>query len=371
MKFSLTGTLILLLLTPLASHAQGSDYRVSTTIRISEGDSVHTNLISAGQYIEIFGYLGDDLFSASEQLLVNGHIDDDVIAAARDLSVRGKVGDMMVAAAETIIIDGEIDGDFFAAARQIRITPRAHIKGNAALAAETILFEGGQIQGWLSAAGNSFQMNGSVGNGVTLYGAEFIFGDSYSSEVGTRIKSEETISRENLGIIPPNLEIELIEPDLWPFLLFKAWFYLSILVTGLVFILVFKQTARDLYYFANERILKNAGIGLLVFLGMPVALFVLLLLIFTVPLAVVLGLVYGLILFFSYLLVSLVIGTNIIAYFREDISTSAYAYGLTIGLVLVAIFNNIPFIGGIVTLLLLFFGLGSISSYLWKTSRNN
>ncbi|MDX1672943.1 MAG: hypothetical protein R3211_11435, partial [Balneolaceae bacterium] len=132
MKFT-TITILILLLGTVLAVGQGSSYRSGTTIRIDESDSLSTNLMAAGRFIEHFGYINDDFYSASEHLMINGEVKDDAIAAARAISITGTIGDMFVGVGETVIIDGIIRGDLFAAGATIEITENAHIHGNVAV----------------------------------------------------------------------------------------------------------------------------------------------------------------------------------------------------------------------------------------------
>lgn len=355
---------------PVIAFGQGSVYKYGSTVRINTEDSLSSNVFASGQFIEMMGYIDNDFFAASRHLLINGTITDDVMAAAQMLSVRGSIEEMLIGAGETVVIDGEIGGDTFIAGREIRIAENARIRGNVALAANTVVLEGGIIDGWLRVAAEHINLNGSVNNYVELYSSNVNFGPNYSATYSTTITTDEPIYRENLGNTPDNLTIMVEKEPFLPVLLFKVWFYISLLITGLVLIRVFQQTSVDLFRFSTERLFKNTGAGLLTFILVPLTILVMLFLVVTIPLSIILSLLYGLALFVSYLLVAMTLGVLAITYFKEE-STSVYYWGLALGLVLIAIFTNIPFIGWIVNLLLLFFGLGTLTYYIWTMSRTD
>lgn len=363
---------ISLILVILAFHslalAQGSVYKNGNYVRISDTDSIQTQLLAAGQTVEMFGWLGNDFFSAAELLSIDGYISDDAIVAGRRITIRGTIGDLLLGAAETLIIDGDINGDVFIAGREIRITDKARIRGNAHIAAGAFIFEGGRVDGILRAAGNYLEMNGAIHNKADLYGHRFTFGPDYYAEFGTDITSDEQIHRENLGHIPDNLNITLRKPDIWPVILFKIGLYLALLITGLVLIRIFQQTTIDMYRFSTERIWKNTGVGFLAFLIVPFAILLLLILVLTIPLSLILMLLYALALLVSYLLVAVILGVMSILYFRDEAAASTYYWGLMLGMVYIAILVNLPFVGWLFNALLLFFGLGSLVYYIWRMS---
>ncbi|WP_171032801.1 polymer-forming cytoskeletal protein [Fodinibius saliphilus] len=345
--------------------AQSNNYRIGEYIQVVKTDSIKTQFMAAGQTVDIFGWLGNDLFSAAELISIDGYITDDAILASRHASIRGTIGDLLAGVAETFIIDGNVNGDIFVAGREVRITNNTHIIGNAHIAAETIIIEGGLVEGQLNAAASTIRIDGRINNKAHFYTPDITFGENYQATYGTNIISDQEVHRENIGIIPPNLTITINKPKIWPVLLFKIGLYLALLITGLIFIRLFEQTSKDLYRFSTEQMLKNTGTGLLSFIAWPIVITALFILVLTIPLSIILLFMYGLALLFSYLFVAMLLGSMGIVYFKQEATTSTYYWGLALGMILVGILVNLPFIGWVLNILLLFFGLGSIVRYVW------
>jgi hypothetical protein len=147
----------------------------------------------------------------------------------------------------------------------------------------------------------------------------------------------------------------------------QLWFYLSLLVTGLVLIWLFYDTAVDLSKFASEKYGRNTGWGLLSFVAIPVVIVLLAIFVITIPLSILMALTYGVALFISYLLVAMSLGVWSIIMIKggDEVNPASYYYGLALGIIYIAIITNLPFIGGLANVILLFFGLGSVVRYLW------
>lgn len=348
--------------------AQGSIFEADKIVRINSSDSVETQLIATGKMVEIAGWIENDLFAASRQFILDGSVGDDAIIAAQMVAIYGQVNDMLVTAGETVIIDGVVQGDLFAAGRDVQIAEKARIEGDAFIAGGTITFEGGHIEGNLRIAGAALTLNGTVNNTTTIYSDEVTFGEQYNSSYGTTITSSEPLHRENLGAIPANLTLKTEEQDVWAIIIFQVWFFLSLLITGLILIRLFQKSAVDMSKFARERFWVNTGWGVLTFLAVPIAIVILTILVITIPLSVVVALTYALALFVSYLLVAMSLGAQSITFFTGDSSISTYYWGLALGMLYIAILTNIPYIGGLLNVFLLFFGLGSLGHYLWEIS---
>lgn len=359
----LTGFMIIFMTGQL--RAQGSTYRSGNIVRISEADSIQTQLFATGETVEIFGWIGNDLISLSDILTLEGEVMDDAIISGSDLYVRGTVHDLLAAAGETIVLDGQIYGDVFAAGATIRITNNAVIRGNANLAANHIMFEGGIIQGNLKVTGRKINLNGSVKNKTQIHGYNIYFGPEYNANFGTDIFSDQPIYPENLGNLPENLFIIEKTPNIFRILLFKSILYFSLFITGILLIQIFKRTSRDLYKFSTRHFWKHTGIGLLTFLFYPVLLIVLAALVFTLPISFLLLMLYGLLLLIGYLLVAMVVGVSSLKFLKKKDTDISYNWGLLVGMVLVAIIVNLPFLGWLFQAIFFFFGLGSLTLYLW------
>lgn len=351
---------------PILLYSQGNIYQTNSIIRIAEGDTLSRQMIIAGEWIDMDGHITNDLFAAGKHVNLKGSAGDDAFIAGESVVVQGSIGDMLIAAGETVLLDGNVAGETVLAGRQVRITESTRISGNLLVAADRIILEGGQTNGWARIAGKSVSLDGLIGGYVIIYSSDVTFGENYQANGGTKIISSRPVYRENLGVIPGNLDIEVHRPPVLLYILFQTWFYLSLLVTGIALLLLFRPLVTDLYQFSTERFWSNIGVGLLSLLGIPLAIFILFLPLVTIPLAVILGIAYAFSLFFSYLLVALVLGMQVWFWIHKEPVKATWYWALALGLILIAIVTHIPFIGWLINLLLLFFGSGSVVAYMWQ-----
>jgi len=223
----------------------------------------------------------------------------------------------------------------------------------------------------MRASGDEITLDGTVGNYVELYGNKFNFGDNYRTESGTTITTTHEIDRNELGAPPEDLQIVVNKENTWGAAIFLSiWFYVSLLITGILLVLIFRETTNDLHRFSTERYFRNTGIGFLIFLATPIVAIILLILVLTIPLSILLLTLYGLALFIGYLLVALTLGTLIIRFIKAEEAFSDYFWGLALGMIIILILSILPFVGWIINMLLVFFGLGTLVSYFWKLKEN-
>jgi hypothetical protein len=342
-----------------------SIYRSGDVVRITESDTLSLQLIAAGEWIEIAGVLENDLYTAGRQVSVDGSISDDAFIAGESVTINGTIGDMLVTMMQTLVLDGTAGGDVIAAGQTIRFTENAAVGGKLFLAAREVLLEGSMVSGKTRIAAKSAHLNGRFSDHVRIYSNSVTFGPDYYSAGETIIVSSEPVYRDNLGVIPERLTIEVRRAPYLPVLMFQVWFYLSLLLTGTVLLLLFRNIAEDMQRFAVERFWKNTGIGLLLFLLVPFALFLMLFPLITIPLVGVTGILYLLVLFISYLFTAMVLGLQFILWFKKEATTSTFYYALALGLIVIAIMNNLPFLGPLFSLFLLFFGVGTFAAYFY------
>lgn len=365
--YSLCWLSFILIAIPSTLTAQGSIYRYGDVVRIDSADTINNQLFAAGEWVEIAGVLNNDLYTAGNTITIEGSIEDDVFLAGNMITVKGSITDMLVAAARNIIIDGQTGGDVIAAGRSIRLTENGTIGGNLFLGAEDIHLKGSIVEGQSRIAANTVHLDGVFGGHVVVYSNDVTFGEQYFNPGETKIVSNKPLFRENLNVIPERLSIEVHRPPYLPVLIIQIWFYLSLLVIGTVLLVLFRETTKDMQRFAVERVWKNSGVGFIIFLVTPLLIFLMLFPIITIPLAGITGILYLLLLLAGYILTSMILGLQVMLWFKSKDKPSIYFYGLTLGLIIMAIINNLPFLGPLFSLFFLFLGIGSITSYIYMS----
>ncbi|PWN06538.1 hypothetical protein [Rhodohalobacter mucosus] len=349
-----------------ALTAQGSRYEAGDVFRLAESDTASQQLIAAGEWIEIAGVAENDLFAAGSSIAITGLIGDDAFLAGESVNLSGIIGDMLLSASETLVMDGSVRGDVFAAGDELRLTENSVINGKLFIAGNEVQITGATVAGRTRIAANRVRLDGVFRDHVVIYSNDVEFGPDYRPLGDTKVVSTEELYRENMGNIPEQLILDVKRPSALPMLLFQTGLYLSMLVTGVVLIFLFKPVTADLHRFATERFWKNTGIGFLLVILTPLLLTLLLFPVITIPLAILICTLFTVSLYLSYLAVAMMLGLQFIQWFSKKTTELTYYWSLALGLVLIAIINNVPFIGPAFSILLLFFGTGSFWAYAVK-----
>jgi hypothetical protein len=348
-----------------------SQYRAGNSITVREGDTLSTDLFTGARYLNVRGVVDGDVYVGCEKVMIDGEVLDDVLAGCRTLEVTGKVGDGIIGFAETILIDGEVNGDVLAFGGNVRITDRGKIHGNLFVGTGELNLDGGYIGGYLKGGGGQVNLNGYVGEYVELEAQKINFGPDYFAEKVTKLILPHDISEYDLEIVPDNLEVIVKRPD---FFLEKPCFYwslLALLIVGILIIALFKNFSKDYLVHAKEKLGQNLGYGFLALLITPIVIVILMVLILTIPVGLILLAAYLIVMYLSYAFSALFIGDYILSFFRKKENTNNLFLSMFIGVILVSFLPHIPFVGWLIGLIIICFGMGSLITYIWKLKQVN
>ena len=348
---------------------QAGSYRSGEVVRLNEGDTLYSDLIAAGRVVEIQGILQGDAYTGCQEITVEGEITDDLLAAARTVTVRGIVNDMVIGFGEKITIDGVVGGDVLAFGGEVRITERAHVKGNVYTGTGNFRLEGGRIEGWLHGGAGALYLNGYVGQNVKLDAGSVKFGPLYDAQAGTKLTLSEPLDKDDQMNIPDNLETVIEEESAFYQSGYFYWSLVSMFVTGLLIGLFLKQPIRNLLAYSHQNILKNSGIGLMVVFLTPLAIGLLIIPLITIPVALILAALYAILLYLGILFSGLYLGSYLFSLIQKGEALGSLIFPYVLGLLIMVLLSKIPIIGTLIQVILICLGSGSIVSFLWTLKR--
>ncbi|WP_276299762.1 bactofilin family protein [Halorussus lipolyticus] len=287
--------------------------------------------------------IDDDLTAFAGTVIVRGTVDGDLTAFAGDVFVEGRVTGDMTALGGNVRIAGEVTGDVDAVGGNVVVSEDALVGGQLEGAAGNVVVEGEVQQGVRVGAGTITLGPNAVVGGDFVYDGDL--NRAEGAQVAGEIRQESDIGLD-LGFTGP------LVPN-W-----VGWVYgfLVNLVLGAVVLLVFPRFSGGIADRATADPLKSGGVGLLLFVGIPVLMVILFVSLVGIPLGLILALVYALVLWLGYVYGAFAVGTWLLG--MAD--TGGRWLALFIGLLLAAIVGFVPILGGLVQFLVLLLGLGAL-----------
>lgn len=349
---------------------QASDYRGNESIRVEAGDTLNTDLFAGGRSVDILGYLNGNLYAGAQRTIIDGIVTENIHVGGQDLTIRGTVGGGVIFFGSYIHIDGEVHGDVIAFCGQVSISSRAVIHGNLIIGTGELSLYGGSIGGYIKGGGGRIHLDGTVAEYVELEADHVSFGPEYDAKEGTSLELNKPLEQDAENV-PANLKVEIRKKRLFFTRGFFYWSFFAMFVIGVVFTSLFKNISRDYVTYAGTEQLKSLGMGLLLLLGIPVVIGILAVLVLTIPIALILLTFYLIMLYLSTMFSALYVGDYMITQIKKNNGSNVLIASLFVGLLIVYILPNVPYLGGLLNLAIFCFGFGSFVLYIWKLKQTN
>ena len=323
----------------------------------------------SGNSVEINGTVDGTAFAVGQEVHVNGTINGDLFAAAQVIYINGKINGNIYAAGQDLRVGTQSTGDVFMAGQRIEILPESAM-GRDLFAAGNRVVQAGSVQRHIFAAAADILLGGTIGQNANLTGENIQLLD------GMLIKGNLNYTSSNMANIASGAKIngqtdwEKTKPadqsaaqpqkqtaagSIWGI-------FLSIASALLIWFLM-RIWRPDFWtkhsQFIAEQPLKTIGTGAVAFLLTPLLIILLMITVVGIPLGIILGLTYGVAIYLCKIFVAVFFG----AWLTKRFSWPERHLGVWPVLLALIIFTaivKVPVIGFLVTLLVIFSGLGAL-----------
>ncbi len=354
----------------LATHAQAQNGIVTLG-----GDN-----FASGPSLELAVDSPRDMFAAAFSTEVAGRTNGDLHAAGFDVQVDGPVGADLYAAGFSVGVNGPVGSDLTVTAADFNLKTGSAVTGNARVFAGAATIDG-PIAGGLFAKAGSLKLNGRVAGDAELTAGHITFGPDAKVDGTLTYLAREPIDIPATVAPSDRVRFQQLEPggmfngirdhmqrpfrSYWP----SVFGVLSFFVLTIAFLVVVAAVAHAFAPVATEQMRAQAvahpfrsillgGLGLSMLVGLvPVSALTLI----GIPLIPVVILAIIAVWIAGYLLGVYAIAWRVgSALTTPPISLTGQLLVLTVGLILFALLNFIPFLGWLANLLATFLGLGAL-----------
>lgn len=365
---SLARLLILVLaLSPSSAHA--AELRSGDTVTIAPGQVVNDDLYIAGGTVQIDGRVNGDVVVAGGTVAINGEVSGNVIAVGGTIAIAGPVGGSVRAAGGSMTVNGPVADDVLFGGGQLTLGTGARIGRDLWLGSGLASVPAPVGRNLVASAGE-LTIGGPVGGDVRaevatlrLTSGAHIAGNLwYASEREAEIAPGATVrGRVERQVRAPRAESPHAEQVVGRLV---GWLsaLVGVFALGLLLVFVFPLFSRRASDIVVGSPWVSLGLGIVLLVSVPLAALVL----FVAGLVVGgwwLGLLalalYGSALACGYVLVGLAVGRWVLA--RVGRSGMHLVWALLLGLLVLLLLGELPYIGWVITALALLFGLGALS----------
>jgi cytoskeletal protein CcmA (bactofilin family) len=347
--------------------ALAAEVRGGPTASVPPGETIDDDLFVGGsQTVTIAGHVTGDAYAGAQTVIVTGSIDGDLLAAAQQVIVDGTVAGNVRAAGATITINGEVGRSVTGAAQQVNLSPEARIGGSLVAAGQTINTFGAIGRG-MTVGGGTLQLAGPVG-GPVLARVETLSVAPTAQLAGSldyQAKQEATLPpgtvNGDVQFTPAPQQAPQPEP------LLNGLFDLGGLIglcgsflVGALAVWLMPRASDHLVELSRQQPWQSFGLGLLVLIGVPIAMVVVAATLIGLPVALCVLAVYLLGVLLAWPAVSLVVGMQLTRLVRPEHPLPVLG-ALALGLIVLHLVTHLPFVGGLIAFCAIVFGLGLVT----------
>jgi predicted acyltransferase (DUF342 family) len=363
--YSLLSILVVLALFAPSVRAQSRAVKVTT---LPEDETVDKNYyIASGEVVEISGTVNGDVIVAGGQVFVDGDVKGDLLAAGGSVNVSGNIGQDLRVAGGQINVSGNIGKNVSIAGGDIQLEKDAQIGGGVIIAGGNVLLSA-PISGQVTVAAGNVTVSDDINGDIDAYVGTLsvtsqanVNGNlTYTSDQKATVSQGASISGKLLQKVPPTVAPEAA--SLRNFagavqkirLQMRIVSLISALIIGALMIKFLPNYTSNVADRIQSSFWRSLGVGFIVILVSPIAFILLMITVIGIPLGFIGLFLLIIYIYLAKIYVSVWIGNKIVSKNNK----SPYV-PLLLGLLIYYLVTLVWVVGGLVSLLTLFVGVGA------------
>jgi cytoskeletal protein CcmA (bactofilin family) len=340
-------------------------FRARDNVFIPEHQIIDDDLFLGGNNIKVDGTVKGDLIVGSRTFIQTGQVSGSVISAGQNLDILGEIQGSVRALSQNTNINGVINRNVINIGASLNIRHTGKVKGDVTALGNELNVEG-EIGRKLRATVGSVMISGIIkgdvkikANSITLMPTARINGDFiYKSEKKAKIEPGALIAGETEWT-----KLKCEEEEKKGFfntsnVIIRSLLLLACIVTGLFLILIANKYVQAAEKNVFDSFLKSLGLGFILMICIPVAIVVFLATVIGIPIALITLFVYLVLFYISKIFVGIAVGEKILTGFAKD-KVAPLGWSLILGLIILTILTNLPYIGWIFYIVIVFTGFGA------------
>lgn len=335
-----------------------------------------------GVYEDDYLFMGDALrFSGEAQDLVflgkdltfSGKTTLGLVALGKHVNYSGEAGNGITAGCKSLTIDGPVKGANYIGCESLRVGKAGSIEGNLFVGCANVRIEG-PVNGDIFAGAGELVIDSEVNGDVKAYVGRLTIGEHGKINGDLTYSSREKLSEEELARVSGTVVHD--EEHAWDAdfdMPAKAWRTFAVVMGIAMFfscavvgsLLLFFPAFRHLDRRRTQREFWSSALwGLIPLLMFPAVIVLCLVTVIPIPFALILMLAAVPLLYIGYINGATLVGQYVTTLFKWKVEKRHYHF--LIGLLTVAILSIIPFIEGLVFILVSSLGAATYVSFLLK-----
>jgi cytoskeletal protein CcmA (bactofilin family) len=352
----------------LPSTARAAERRKGAVVTVKPGETVDASLLANGDIISIDGTVNGDSVNFGRSVSVKGDVKGDLVCFCQSLEVNGTVEGNVYAFSQTVNVTGHVNRTLLGWIQTLHIEPGGEagdiIAGAAGLRIR------GKVDRDVTAFAGAIEIAGQIGRDLQAYAGHLnlLAPARVGGNLDARVHSRDRVHIEPGATVMGKTNYHFPRPPESRYAHFHFYFWQAVwLAAALVTGLLLNWLVPTLFRYSPDRsggITTDALIGFLVLVVTPIAVVICALTLVGLPIAVATLFLWLTGLYIAKIVVASLIGRSLI-----KSPGSSFALILLLGLLIIFVVINIPYLGALIKSLVLIAGLGIASTRLWRLRR--
>jgi len=360
------------------SLAYAAEVQAGKTVSIPGTQTISENAYLAGGQVNVAAPAEKDLLVAGGKILINAPVSGDLMLAGGTIDVLGKVaGDLRIAGGEVIIHEA-VGGDVIVFGGTVTLLPGALVAGDVVVFGGIVDIQSA-VAGSLDVRADDVAVNSSIAGPVSIqagtavsFGANAALGGtlSYSApkeadiaegaELGNQVVFTEqgSASSDDRNMVAGFLAV------LGALMFVK---FLGMLAAALLITYAFKNALHALSLQAIQKFWQMAGIGFVVTVLAPIAIFLLLISVIGMFIGFALAALYLFALLIAGIFMCILAGAFLSQWIKKEVRID-WIWTL-FGTAAVFLLSFVPIIGWALTVILFFASMGAVATSMWQDAK--
>ena len=344
----------------------------SDVITVTADEVIDDTLVAGGETIIVAGRITGDLLVAAQRIEIDGTVEGNLVAFAETVTVRGKVDGTLITAASSVDLEtAELGSSVWAAGEALSVDAASSIADNLLLTGNSAVVAGTVGKDLYSFA-ELIEISGTLGDDLEAFGnrVRLLDGAQINGNAKLRVEHKDRFTQLDsasvLGTtefleLPDNLENSNRYTSV-KFYLWQIARIVSAILVGLALIALVPATKRISIAGGLDGLRTGAiGFGLLV--GVPLAAVLVAITLIGIPFSFFTVLLWLTALYLAKIVVGIFIGRTVLENSQRAESNLMI---LLIGITIIIVAINLPWIGGLLNIVLTVVGFGLIAQQVYR-----
>jgi cytoskeletal protein CcmA (bactofilin family) len=285
-------------------------------------------------------------YAWGQVITIDGDVDGDLVCAGNSVSVNGAVHGDVICAGQTVTVNGPVDGSVRVAGQVVSLN--GTVGRNGMVAAQTLAMgSASTLAGDLGVAGQTASINGKIAKDLYVKLDDLKLGPD-ATVGGKTVKAPKTEPRHNDA---QDFGSAILALRLY-------WIFASLII-GLAFVLLAPRLVQRVTKVMLDKPGSSIGWGLVVTLLGPIVVLLLLVTVVGIPLALLTGLLWLVLVATSGIVAGIAAGEWFVA--RADWKRHPLLWATMLGVPLAAIAFSVPVLGWLLAMVATWWAVGGIS----------